>query len=404
VSGKPIFTDRTRIETYETCPRKRWWLFEVGGRGLEPVRLVAWPLLTGSLIHKGIEMVLKGTPLAPAIYHLQREYEDAVRDYLDALAEEARPTEAAEFRENLDLVEALVRGWIAVGLPRLLADYEILAVEQEGQATFLVDGCEIALLTRSDLIVKRLTDGVPLLVNFKSVADPSSNWREQWRYDVQTFSEVLAVEQQLGEKLGGVIVEGLVKGKRLDYPQGSGQWYFNSPLTHCWYRSGEAELGTPEWAPRYEWVCAEPHGRCPGGATHRLGKGFRKVRVSEAYPGGVEAWLAYLLGTDRELVEQQFLQLPPILRSDYDIDEWRTSALPREVEIHRAAALADAAEGVERLRLLRRSFPKHTAHGNCLRPSKCAAFELCWGTAAEEPLLSGFQWRVPNHPAEVSER
>src|SRR2546428_690694 len=103
-----------------------------------------------------------------------------------------------------------------------------------------------------------------------------------------------------------------------------------------------------EFHARYEYQCTSPHkyanGRkCEGGRTHKLSS-VRKVSVADKYPGGIIAWIDYLIDNDPALIEEMLIELPPIIRSEYQIARWKRQVLPREVAIKRWAAQADACE------------------------------------------------------------
>jgi hypothetical protein len=262
-----------------------------------------------------------------------------------------------------------------------------------------------------------------------SVADQT--WRRQFRYDQQTLTEYLAVENRLGKQVVGVVIEGLLKGRRSEYPEDSGIWRHSSPLVYCWYRQGEPPMTPNEFYARYVWTCKEPHDtggkrskQCPGGVTHRL-SGVHKEPVEAVYPGGIIAWIDHLMVTDPELVQQQFITLEPIIRSEWEVERWKRQVLPHEVEIsHKAKlvhihelptggayqgnqVLATASEAragfildEPNLEYLDTLFPMVTGHGNCLRPSQCPYLDVCWGTA-DPGDGTRFKPRVPNHPKEL---
>jgi hypothetical protein len=421
-----IAFDRSRLDATERCRRLRYFQYEYNGVGLQPATVGLGDLdwITGQAVHTGIETLLKGGTLEEGLLAASLYYSnihDIIDVSIDAAAGGAPPQ--PEFQvldklaENKALAEALIRSWALVRLPKLLAEWEVLAVEQEVEAHFTEGIHELVLMARPDLLHRRKSDGALFIRNFKTVSQADKNWREQWRYDQQTFSEVLAAEQHLSQnslkvsagllpqRVGGVIIEGLLKGRRLEYPEGSGRRYQNSPLVQCWYRQAEGGLNEEEFyaLDEYETTCQGPHksGRrfCPGGRSHRL-SGVTKMPVWEKYPGGVAGWVAHLAAVRPETLEAQFIELPPILRPDYEIERWKRQTLPQEVELWRASNVVQALPEERREAAMDRYFPQSTSHGNCLRPSVCNCFNLCWGQAAADPLNSGYQIRIPNHPVE----
>lgn len=404
MSSELIIFTRTALADAEICPRKRWWTHEYRGRGVAPIGK-AVPLVSGGLLHGSIELLLAGSDVEFVAATMLEQYAQEVRAsglQLDGMYEGQDPRDVVE--EQKALCEALIRAWNAVRQGPFLAEYRVLNIEQESEASFEWNGHQLRMLTRADLLVERREDGQLFIWNFKSTKEANRKWRDQWPLDMQTLSEVLAIEQHLAPtvRLGGVIIEGLLKGKRLEYPEGSGNWYHNSPLTQAWFKAGEAPFGVDEWHARYAWTDVE-------GRQHRLGKGYRKVAVWSNYPGGVRAWIEHLLLTDPELLREQFIVLPPLRRNDAAMEDWKEQTLPAEVDIAQAAAWCNTGHRLgddDELRAaLNLHFPQHTSHGNCIWPSRCSCFEICWGAAGIHPEESGlYQLRQANHPAEAELR
>jgi PD-(D/E)XK nuclease superfamily len=366
-----ILTDRSRIECYQQCPRRRWWAYEYRGRGIEPVRGQPSYLAVGSAIHTGIGSLLLGDGMSWAYLGVY----DALRQGLDAPIDDRAVKRQAELYA---LVEALLRAWGAVRLPYYRETFEVLDVEREEEPFDI--GVGIKLMVRTDAVVRRKADGAVFIANWKTAKRCDRLWQEQWKYDPQTLSEVLPVEKRLGEKVSGVLIEGLVKGEELEYPKGSGEWYYNSPLIWAWHN----ETGKPhprgDWSARYEWQDED--------GSHRLGKGWRKAAVWESFDGGVAAWIEHLAQSDPMVLEEQFVPLPPILRSDWEIERWTKQVAYQERDIREASCLLRSDE-----------FPMHTGHGNCIRPSRCPFIPICWEGA--DPDDERYRPRTPNHSTEL---
>lgn len=408
MSSAAIRFDRSRVETGQTCLRKRYWQYHYQGTGIERVGL-SLPLTTGSAVHRGVESLIQGCSADLAVEHALELYQEAVEQA--GLPGETTPEFQAQLQEQYSLVEGMIRCWGAVRLQAELETYESLGLEREEQAVFgAVGQQQLILMARPDWLVRRKADGALFIKNFKTVADAGKSWREQWRYDMQTLSECLAVEERLSAeagqpvKLSGVIIQGLLKGRKAEYPVGSGKYQHNSPLIRCWYRKGEPPMTEDEFYPlsRYEYFCTEPHkmgnGKlCKGGANHRL-SGVYKAEVKEVFPGGIAGWIAWLAENDREVLDSQIVELDPILRSDWEIERWRRQTLASEDTI--AWKVEEVAQNPEKLEEL---FPMSTQHSNCTSQfgSECSMLDICWGPAAEDPLSTGnYRVRIPNHPTE----
>jgi hypothetical protein len=391
-NGDIIFFQRSGVNSLQKCPRKRWWEYEYMGRGLTGI-LKYLPLEAGGAVHSGLEQFLMGKPVQEAVDEAHRVYDLAVvASGVDlTLYEGQDPQRVVD--EHRAIVEALIRAFAAVELQPLLANYEVVTLEREVAKDFTLAGHTLRLLGRIDALLRRRSDGSQFILNFKTASMLGKKWVDEWQHDSQVITEVLAAEPSLGP-IAGVIIYGLVKGRRQEYPPESGNWYHNTPLAHAWRRSGTSPTGGDEWAARYE-----TNGK-------RLGKGFRKESVWDNYPGGIKAWVAMLAATDPDLLREQFVQLPPITRQPSDVTEWEQMVLPREVDIHMAAAKLKELEqkGLDATAtaVWNSEFPKHTSGGNCVWPSRCPCYQLCFGAAAADPLNSGFTLREPNHPDEGS--
>ena len=384
-----IRTDRSRIIAHQKCHRYRYWAYEWEDIGLD-TKGISFPLLTGTYVHKLLERVPSS------------EWESAVPTVLDdyrAKVEVEDPTEDYRFlvEEQCALVEALVRGFVALRWPRIDREYKVLEVEKE----YTLDlGSGVKLMTRLDWLVERRSDKRLYIVNFKTTKEANHFWVKQWPYDMQTISEVLPVEAERGVKLGGVLIEGLVKGRKsVQYPRDSGNWYHSNVLTWAWRKVGSPPLEEEQWAASYEW---EEDGR-----KRRLGKGWQRVPAWRDYPGGIKAWVEWVLVNNPAAAEGCFVTIPPILRDEHEIEEWRAAVIEQERDIRTKRDMINSNPkllpiSVLQDRLLPTLFPKHTANGNCVRPSECPFLDCCWGVSGDDPLGSGrYQRRVPNHPQEL---
>lgn len=384
--------DRSRVVAVEDCWRKRWWLYEWQGRGLQPVRRFV-ALEAGGAIHEGLALLAQGHPLDGAIERALKIF----RTELDAadidmtLYEGQEPSKVVA--EHEALIEALLRAFAATVLPKLLADYEVVGIEEESYVDFHAKGIDLRLLARVDGLLRRRVDNALFVLSYKTASMLGKKWRDTMETDQQVVTELMAADAALAragssERVQGVIIIGLAKGRRQEYPEGSGNWYHNSPLIWGWRLQGEPPMRPDQWATRYVGIDGK-----------RLGKGWRKASIWDNYRGGVSGWIGYLRNMDPELLAEQFVMLPPVRRDEAAVQEWKDSVLPREATMPlRAGAVKDEHDLAE-------LFPKHTSDGNCVWPSKCACYELCHGAVGADPLGSGlFEMRDANHPAEAAMR
>jgi hypothetical protein len=414
-----IVSDHSRIATKEHCPRERYWCYEYEGRGLERNTLNL-DAEVGSACHAVAQDVLEAAKAHGDIQGvLARSLAANVREFREKVQHRGLSLELAAGYEQdeegniaaqegqlgmlLDVytswVVQIMVAWVNHRLPALLMEYEVVEVEKE--EVLLMAGGELLFLARYDALLRRHTDGELFVLNFKTVGEANQWWQEQWPLDMQTLSEVLPVEARLGQRVSGVLIEGLVKGgKRLQYPPNSGRWWINSPLIWMWKKGGAAPFPA-EYAARYEW--SDDTG------NHRLGKGWSKQPAWEDELG-LEGWMQWLEEHEQELVTMQFVQLPPILRSDQACARW--VAQTEETELGIAASAKYVQLGAMTVDA---AFPMHTSSGNCIKfrggnvetgsnSGKCNCYELCHGIAAMDPLANGYKWRDANHPKEAEVR
>lgn len=409
-----IFIDRSRIEAGAHCPRMRYYEYHHRGVGVVKAREIPppWALLTGTWTHSGIEGVLQGRGVMDAALGASQGYREAIQPLIAAVEDgPLKDGMVRDLKEQSEMVLALVYAWGRVRYPAYITDFEPIAMEQEEEITFTVGDAEVTLLTRLDLLSKFRSADAYQVHNFKTVSIADEKWRKGWRYDQQTLTEFMAIENRLGKQVTGTVIEGLLKGRRSEYPEGSGIWTHNNPLVWLWYRAAEPPMTEAQFEARYAWECKEPHGRvltkgaragqmeCPGGRTHKL-SGVHKAPVADVYPGGIPAWIDHLIATDPEIVSRHFILLEPLTRSDYEVERWKRQVLQNEVKHTWAAEQIAASEDPESAEAqLDYHFPMVTGHGNCIRPWECPYLNVCWGTAdIDDSTL--FRPRSPNHPKE----
>lgn len=410
-----IYTDRSRIETAEHCLRKRYYQYHYSGTlGLERTSL-AIDLEVGKTIHDILADLM--VMLAMGAYN-EVAFQTSIATHLAEFDKGLRErgvefTSASGYEQQEDgtiavippnielaiglyntLIRNLVTAWAAVRAPYYVQTYRIISVEQEHEMP-MADG-RMLFLMRPDAVLQRLEDGQYFVLNFKSTGNADQWWQEQWRHDMQTLSEVLPIEAQLGCRVSGVLIEGLVKGpKKCEYPRDSGTYWPCSPLIWAWMKPAAPPF-PPEYASRWKWTGEDGRG-------HTLGKGYTRQGVWETELGA-EGWLQWLMEHDRELVEQQFVALPPISRQDAEVESWLRQTIAREIDIAQKADYVNELANINDpayASALDANFPQSTSGGNCIRPGKCEMYSMCWGEAAADPLNSGYQVRVPNHPKEA---
>ena len=144
-----VFTDRSRIETGYTCPRKRFLNYHYRGRGIELARQIPppWALWTGSATHIGLQQLMEGAAPQLAALSAADQYAEQIKPLYESL-EDGSELKIAMLRdgaEQVELVMALVYAWGLVKLPLYKEQFEPVAVEREEEITFQVGDDEVTL-------------------------------------------------------------------------------------------------------------------------------------------------------------------------------------------------------------------------------------------------------------------
>jgi hypothetical protein len=369
-------TDRSRIQAYHNCKRLRYLNYHWGGRGLERVTL-GLPLINGTFIHAAFAAVLTGDSAPSVLARLETDY----RASITARGVYAENNTEDFILEQLTLLKGLVLAWDAVRLPALRAEYEVVAVEQEMQwamAPGLID------MVRCDAILRRKSDGLLFILEFKTVSSVTNDWLQQWQHNSQILANSLAVEELYGQPVGGVLIEGIVKGRRtIDRGTTSpfhGQQIQQSPLCYGYRRRTETGYDYD-----VDW-----------------NRGSEKVAIWEHLP--IEDWVFYhLTEADRNAL---FVTLPAHLPVRREQERWRRQTVAQEHQIQTDLRVLETTPDDDQRTLMRDvMFPLNDDH--CFRyfGHPCSFEPLCFTQAIEDdPLGSGlYQPRTPHHPTEAAE-
>jgi hypothetical protein len=368
-----VLVDRSRMDSFQTCPRLRFLTYHYEGRGIVP-RTDAYALSFGSLYHEGLEaLTLRRAPDDQIIAELTKK--------LALVIENMNPQDLPHLLygdEQRYLLAGLLWSWTRVKRPELERDYLVKGLEQEFLWTLgTLKGITIVDMVRLDAILQdRATDTV-YYKEHKTTAWGDARWAQYFEHNGQVLANLSALEEALGERPGGILIEGHLKGPtRRDTARASrmnGMLIQDSPLTYV-YQKGLGDI-TLEW--RY---------------------GAARVPVAETGFSPKQWALEYLSEED---CRKLFVQLPPISPDPAHVARWRRQTLRREVRI--AQALAALPRADEPADILDEVFPLSEA--SCIQYGrKCSHYAICHDpTVAAEPLGSGlFQIRKPNHPAELT--
>lgn len=388
--------------------RKRWHVYESPNGtktgGFERLKL-ALPLATGIYVHAGLGALLLGKPIDEAV-------KLACAGYLKEIESRGLETEVLEQMEDViteqnALIEALIRAWNRIRLPYYQENFDIMEddIERE-QSIMLIEPDSLGvmpgveLLTRCDALLRRKLDGKLFIANWKTVGSADFRWYQGWEVDMQILTETLAIETRLGERLGGVIVEGLIKGARYKVKNKEGEvigYRQGSPLIYGYKHPGNPPIDPPaydfNYTKRKGWSRFKVWEEDEFGWSHETAPdapGLHRTPIA--------GWVDWL---PEELLEDQFAIVPPLLRDAAAIESKVRQIVAIERQIYLGKKTYEQAESEEdKLIVLDTMFPQN--EHNCIWPSKCPVFDICWtGGVREDPIGSGlFRARVPHHPQE----
>jgi hypothetical protein len=432
IMSADFFTDRSRISTYERCPRRRLIEYHWDGRGVVP-DAKAVPLATGGAIHLGLQRLLEGASVDEAVQDALALYRDLV---VHAGFQDTRNTDQLyTIAEQLALTEAMVRAWHLKRLPLILARYNVIEIEKEAHPTGLAPS--IILLRRPDGVLENRASGFYEVLSFKTAKQYGFKNEETNIVDVQGISESWAVAQKYGEeKVGSVLMEFLVTGPRKAASRSTEEPYDaiedddvqlmggGAPLKWQWnnlIRAWRDNLGNISWRLKV-----------PGqdGRLYSMGKWFnpnygKRPKAGEVMPEyvcssfpvweemPVKEWFEKMASSDTfhhphacgvfpqwcDPFEKMFISRR-YERMKYELQEWQAQAGAQETRIAEAVGeLANVSIHPRyRERIMNEVFPKF--RHSCQYPTPCPYQKICW-SGLTDPLSAGFSYRRPNHPQEV---
>ncbi len=151
------------------------------------------------------------------------------------------------------------------------------------------------------MVVRRRVDGTLWVWNWKTTSD-RSNWTHQWRHDVQMWTEALALESHLKERVEGCIVEGLYKGSK----------YNQERTSRLIYGYKDIKSGT--------------YSTASGGGRVK----FKAWEESFPFGRGLEGWIAWLPWDELDL---NFPRSEPIMKNDEVVRRWIKQVVRQEMDI-----------------------------------------------------------------------
>lgn len=338
---------RSAIETFLSCRRKGYLQYLYRGTGFTGPK--APELVIGLVVHRGLEFLFR------SLGDLDSALGEASKEFTEQMV---GTTITADWREAADLAYALVIGWHRARWTPFNEEFEVISIE-EGVRVLLAPN--ITLPARADLVVRQRSTGRVFVINWKTAGD-KKDFSLKWDEEVQAWTEVLAIQDHLGEEVSGCIFEGLYKGGISTAAANKGR--SNSPLV----RGFRDSKGTVSWESETgrDWKRFAPSGR---------------------------ALREWIISLPLEVVQAQFMTSPPIFKDDEIVREWLEQVV-RFVTDSQRLLEPDVPER-DRLAFFMQSF----GHFRC---SRCYFKPVCFKQFSIEEMveMGRLVERVDHHPSE----
>ncbi len=302
--------DRSRVVAREECPRLRYLNYDFNESGLESEK-GALPLLSGIAIHTAHARLLAGQPLEVVVAEVVACYvEDIKRRGLFGLE-----VTKALIAEQAALLEGMLRVWYAKRMPMILEEYDIVSIEETWDWE-LSPG--LVQRMRMDVILRRKDDGLLFILDYKTMAYASDGVMEKHEHSHQTCLYLQALKEHFNEPVGGILYEGLIKGKfALDMAKASPFYKTKvqqGPYTMAWGLKGD--IGTvlqTEYTPK---------------------KGWEKMRPYEVMP--VKDWAQVLIEGGQGILStnELFIPMPPISPPSEELLRMKRKVVREEEQYH----------------------------------------------------------------------
>lgn len=435
----PIITDRTRVEDFHRCPRRRWWQFEylnefriekeTGGVVSNGISMF---LLTGIGVHQamevlGKEMLGKGADFRFTNEQIYQASQVAQTVYFDTLTKrglligpKATP-EAITWTgmEQWHLVEGLVWMLGTYLLPSFVTKYEVLEVEEDSIELIEPTGLNVHLAYKPDAVLRDRDSGELFTLSLKTAGQ--TDWYTDYNFDrdLQGVTEPWCATRRLyragkiDRQISGAQMLYLIKGKRYEeklFKDGRKVTY--NPLIRGFKLPGPTQ-SEDQWAWSNTVEKMNKAGELYQGRLGDAWKAFSIWDPKDGYPGGVSAWVRALgqgriepagqdpfascwympqpqLGRDPSLIERRLLQLA--------VQEREIAANSRRINSYLLDGVSIEDSRVQTA--LDITFPMYT-RGCEAMGGTCEYDSLCFGGGGagvlQVKLQTDFQPREPHH-------
>jgi hypothetical protein len=358
-----IKTSRSKIVSAHHCRRYRFLKYHFEGVGLELVS-GSLPAFTGQIIHDVFRDISNKVDFETAIREGNAKLAKGMTE-----AAPGHPNLPHEILEQTYVMEGMIRAFHRVRQPLIDEEFDLIFAEKELEWE-LAPGVFMPL--RLDRLERRKSDGLLFIRDFKTTSMAGMDWVRKWERDHQILAYCQAAEELMGEPIGGMIIEGLVRGKkRKDKGQNAlypGIRIQQTPFAYI-YQSDSGELSP----------------------TYQRGKAWHKTALWDV-PMSPKEWIEERL--TREDVSELFIApVPAISPNKMALARWRRQHghLETILDIHARQVNERIQDKVQWLTAIDMLFPQN--QDACYKFGEdypCEFDQICYnGQVEEDPIASG---------------
>lgn len=201
--GDAVNMNQSRIQFFLDCKRKYYWQFELS---LVPDR-PRWALEVGKAFHEAMAVLAGKDDLELAV-------KTAKQTLQDSMPKQKLVYDANELRDNVELVERMVRGYHKEYEGK--NTYVPLGIECEGRVE-IGEGTGVFLVFRTDRLCNWM--GRLWILDHKTAAKLDMRDVMKYEMDLQFTAYVYGASKILGQRVAGVIVDVVTKAQNMKFHQ-----------------------------------------------------------------------------------------------------------------------------------------------------------------------------------------
>jgi hypothetical protein len=440
--------------------------YHYGGRGIVS-KYANVPLTTGGCVHKGVELLLRfiRSGIEPSEQMIDKAVSVALEEYTKVVGDsgiQVGPDEDSKFvfRQEQAKTEALVRAWSIAEMPHIIAEYDVISVEQE--LCYPLDNARgILLQARIDAVLKVKQQPMFLNYSLKTMKDYRGEKTDlKFEFGLQTITEQWATQKYFAEvnqsiaqfeKVSTVLLHSkpkvyenlrqfnakyfpkfpekmsgtkhcfLLKGAKAKYNEDTQEWQAgDSPLVRG-FRKPYSEGGDMAYAHSYYF----PNSANKSGKG-ALGTSWERFNVWEVM--SIKEWLEMLSSRVQDHTGKVIPEIQPecgdVIKSQVvtPSEVWKDPGVIDSTLVQigeTESRVRGFVHGKKDRNNLNTTYGTDLDYevpmnlGSCFYPTSCEYLPICHGIdyrgkpvgtkPRENPMENGYTWRVPHHPKEKEE-